>query len=296
MARAIAVVLALLTASHALGEKVLILYPLVREPYTKIYQDTLEGIGEAYKGARTTLAIVPGQHLEPGVLARAAPHLYVALGNDAARELGTVAPDVPVITTANQDIAFKVRYRLAYYPDPDTLLAQLRKFQPDIRSLSVVAETDADPYQRRVRDTLARAGIGLKICVAGSLAEAAVCYRQLLDVATTQDAIWILHGGKLLEPALLTNILSAAWERQLTVLSSNPDHVRRGALFSLYPDNLSAGRQLGDMITACLAPGNCTRSETSYLHTMGIALNERTSRHLGLVISPEARKSADLIL
>jgi len=189
-----------------------------------------------------------------------------------------------------------VRHQLAYYPDPDTLLAQLQRFQPGIRSLSVVAETDTNPYQQRVRETLAQAGIGLKVCVAGSLPESAVCYRQLLDAATSQDAIWILHGGKLLEPALLANILSAAWERQLTVLSSNPDHVRRGALLSLYPNNLSAGRQLGDMITACLAPGKCTRSETRYLHTMGIALNERTSRHLGLVISPEARKSADLVL
>jgi len=296
MARAIAVVLALLTASHALGENVLILYPQVREPYTKIYQDTLEGIAEVYKGAHTLLAVIPGQPLEPGVVARAAPNLYVALGNDAARELGIVAPEGPVITTANQDVAFKVRHQLAYYPDPDTLLAQLQRFQPGIRSLSVVAETDTNPYQQRVRETLAQAGIGLKVCVAGSLPESAVCYRQLLDAATSQDAIWILHGGKLLEPALLANILSAAWERQLTVLSSNPDHVRRGALLSLYPNNLSAGRQLGDMITACLAPGKCTRSETRYLHTMGIALNERTSRHLGLVISPEARKSADLVL
>lgn len=296
MARAIAVVLALLTASHARGENVLILYPQVREPYTKIYQDTLEGIAEVYKGAHTLLAITPGQHLEPGVIARAAPNLYVALGNDAARELGIVAPEGPVITTASQDVAFKVRHQLAYYPDPDTLLAQLQRFQPGIRSLSMVAETDTDPYQQRVRETLAQAGIGLKVCVAGSLAEAAVCYRQLLDAATPQDAIWILHAGKLLEPALLANILSSAWERQLTVLSSNPDHVRRGALLSLYPNNLSAGRQLGDMITACLAPGKCTRSETRYLRTMGIALNERTSRHLGLVISPEARKSADLVL
>ena len=296
MARAIAVVLALLTASHALGENVLTLYPQVREPYTKIYQDTLEGIVEVYKGAHTLLAITPGQRLDPGVIARAAPNLYVALGNDAARELGIVAPAGPVITTASQEGAFKVRHQLAYYPDPDTLLAQLQRFQPGIRSLSVVAETDTNPYQQRVRETLAQAGIGLKVCVAGSLPESAVCYRQLLDAATSQDAIWILHGGKLLEPALLANILSAAWERQLTVLSSNPDHVRRGALLSLYPNNLSAGRQLGDMITACLAPGKCTRSETRYLHTMGIALNERTSRHLGLVISPEARKSADLVL
>ncbi len=296
MARAIAVVLALLTASHALGERVLILYPQVREPYTKIYQDTLEGIAEVYKGGHTLLAITPGQHLEPGVIARAAPNLYVALGNDAARELGIVAPEGPVITTASQDVDFKVRHQLTYYPDPDTLITQLQRFQPGIRSLFLVAESDTDAYEDRVRETLARAGIGLRVCAADSLAAAAVCYRQLLDAATTRDAIWILHGGKLLEPALLTNILSTAWERQLTVLSSNPDHVRRGALLSLYPDNLSAGRQLGDMINACLAPGTCTRSETRYLRTMGIALNERTGRHLGLVISPEARKSADLVL
>lgn len=296
MARAIAVVLALLTASHALGERVLILYPQVREPYTKIYQDTLEGIAEVYKGEHTLLAITPGQHLEPGVIARAAPNLYVALGNDAARELGIVAPEGPVITTASQDVDFKVRHQLTYYPDPDTLITQLQRFQPGIRSLFLVAESDTDAYEDRVRETLARAGIGLRVCAADGLAAAAVCYRQLLDAATTRDAIWILHGGKLLEPALLTNILSTAWERQLTVLSSNPDHVRRGALLSLYPDNLSAGRQLGDMINACLAPGTCTRSETRYLRTMGIALNERTGRHLGLVISPEARKSADLVL
>jgi putative ABC transport system substrate-binding protein len=296
LTRAIAALLALLTASHALAENVLILYPQVREPYTKIYQDTLEGIKQTYKGTRTTLVIVPGQTLEPGVIARTAPNLYVALGNDAARELGAIAPEVPVITTANKDISFKVRHQLAYYPDPDTLLAQLQRFQPGVRSLFVVAETDTNPYQLRVRETLARAGLELKVCVAGSLAESAVCYRQLLDAATPQDAIWLLHGGKLLEPALLANILSIAWQRQLTVFSSNPDHVRRGALFSLYPDNRSAGRQLGDMITACLAPGNCKHSETSYLRAMGVALNERTSRHLGLTISPAARQSADLIL
>lgn len=296
MAVAAAIVMALTTPSRAVAEGALILYPQVREPYAKIYEDTLEGITETYQGERTMLAISPGQRVEPGAVARAAPRLAVALGNDAARELSVLALEVPVITTASESVVFKVQQRLAYYPDPDTLLTQLRRFQPGVRMLLLVAETDTDPYQHRVREVLGRAGLGLKVCVAGSLSEAALCYRQLLDQATPQDAIWILHGGKLLEPALLANILSTAWQRQLTVFSSNPDHVRRGALFSLYPDNRSAGRQLGDMMTACLAPGACKRSETRYLRTMGIAFNERASRHLGLTISPEARQSADLIL
>lgn len=293
-AQAVVALLAWCLISRVLAGPVLILYPQVHEPYAKIYQDTLDGIGQVYKDAPAMLAIVPGQRLDPGAITGS--HLLVALGNDAARALGAAEPQVPVITTDNQNVAFKVRRQLAYYPDPDTLLVNLRRYQPEIRTLLMVAETDADPYQQRVREALAREGLGLKVCVARSLSESALCYRQLLDAATVRDAVWILHGGKLLEPALLADILATAWERQLTVLSSNPDHVRRGALLSLYPDNISAGRQLGAMISACLAPGGCTHSETSYLRAMGVAFNERTSRHLGLNVSPEARKSADLLL
>lgn len=293
----IQVVVALLAwslASQVLAEKVLILYPQVKEPYAKIYQDTLDGIGRVYRDKPTILVINPGEHINPSAVV--GPTVIVALGNDAARALGAVEPQVPVITTDNQDISFKVRRQLAYYPDPDTLLDNLRRYQPEIRTLLMVAESDTDPYQQRVRESLARDGLGLKVCVAQNLTESARCYRELLDAATARDAIWILHGGRLLEPALLTNILATAWERQLTVLSSNPDHVRRGALLSLYPDNISAGRQLGAMIAACLAPGSCTHSEVSYLRVMGIAFNERTSRHLGLNVSPEARTGADLLL
>jgi putative tryptophan/tyrosine transport system substrate-binding protein len=288
--------LALLAAGQALAQQVVILYPLVREPYAGIYRDTLAGIEQTYTGESRALPVRPGAPLAPGLFAEDGPGVAVALGNGPARALAALRPSVPVITTATADIPFKVRHRLAYYPDPPLLLEQLRRFQPKLRRVKLVAAPEIGAYTERVREVLGAAGLGLDVCPAGDLKAAADCYRALLDQAAANEAIWILEGGRLLEPALLSYILDAAWRRQLLVFSSNPAHAGRGALFALYPDNQAAGRQIGTLIEECLRQCGGDPSRESYLRQMKVVLNERTSRHLGLDIAPEARQGVDLVL
>jgi putative ABC transport system substrate-binding protein len=286
--------IALLAAGQALAQPALILYPVAREPYAGIYRDTLAGIEQSYQGDSRSLAVQPGRDLVPGLLADAG--VAVALGDGAARALSALRPLVPVITTATEDIPFQRRHRLAYYPDPPMLLAQLRRFQPRVQRVKLVAAPDIGDYVDRVRQEMAAAGLELDVCDADGLKAAAECYRQLLSQASSTDAIWLLQGGKLLEPALLSYILDVAWRRQLLVFSSNPSHAGRGALFAIYPDNEAAGRQIGALINECLRRCDGKPSRTSYLREMKLVLNERTGRHLGLTISPDARKNADLIL
>lgn len=286
--------IALLAAGQALAQQVVILYPMVSEPYARIYRDTLAGIEQTYKGDSRSLSVQPGQDLAPGLLADDTG-VAVALGDSAARALSKLRPLVPVITTATEDIPFPRRHRLAYYPDPPMLLAQLRRFQPGVERVKLVAAPELSDYTDRVREVLGAAGVGLDVCDADDLKAAADCYRQLLSQASSTDAIWLLQGGKLLEPALLSYILDAAWRRQLLVFSSNPSHAGRGALFALYPDDEAAGRQIGSLINECLRRCNGEPS-VSYLREMKLVLNERTGRHLGLTISPDAHKNADLIL
>lgn len=288
--------LALLAAGQALAQQVVILYPMVREPYARIYRDTLAGIEQTYPGESLTLPVQPGHRLSPGLFADHAFGVAVALGNGAARALSELRPLVPVITTATADIPFRVRHRLAYYPDPPMLLDQLRRFRPGVERIKLVAAPDIGDYVGRVREEMAAAGIGLDVCSAESLKAAADCYRELINQATSTDAIWLLQGGKLLEPALLSYILDVAWRRQLPVFSSNPSHAGRGALFALYPDDEAAGRQIGSLINECLRQCDGESSRVSYLQEMKVVLNERTSRHLGLDITPEARQGVDLIL
>ncbi|MGB5097803.1 MAG: hypothetical protein WBN82_07840 [Porticoccaceae bacterium] len=287
--------IALLAAGQALAQHVVILYPMVSEPYARIYRDTLAGIEQTYKGDSRSLSVQPGQDLAPGLLADNAG-VAVALGDSAARALSKLRPLVPVITTATEDIPFPRRHRLAYYPDPPMLLEQLRRFQPGVERVKLVAAPEIGDYVALVRKELTAAGVGLDVCDADDLKAAADCYRQLLSQASSTDAIWLLQGGKLLEPALLSYILDAAWRRQLLVFSSNPSHAGRGVLFALYPDDEAAGRQIGTLINECLRRCNGEPSRVSYLREMKLVLNERTGRHLGLTISPDARKNADLIL
>ncbi len=280
----------------ALAQPVLILYPVVREPYDRVYRDTLSGIDQVYDGDSRILPVRSARDLAPTLLTDAGPRVAVALGNGAARALVALDPGIPVITTATAEIPFKRRHQLAYYPDPPLLLAQLRRFGPGIRRVKLVSPPEANAYQARVQQVLAAADIDLDVCTAQSLKAAAVCYRQLLDQAAPGDAVWILHGGNLLEPSLLSYILDVAWRRQLPVFSSNPAHAGRGALFALYPDDEAAGRQIGALIKDCLRSCNGGPSLVSYLREMRIVVNERTSRHLGLEIPPDARQGVDLIL
>ena len=288
--------IALLAAGQALAQPVVILYPVVREPYARIYRDTLTGIEQAYAGASKAMPVESGRELSPGLFTEGGPGVAVALGNGPARALAALNPPVPVITTATADIPFQRRHRLAYYPDPPMLLKQLRRFQPDIRRVKLVVAPELGDYADRLREVLATAGLGLDVCSADNLKAAADCYRELLDQASANDALWILEGGRLLEPALLSYILDAAWRRQLLVFSSNPAHAGRGALFALYPDNEAVGRQIGSLISECLRNCGGEVSRVSYLREMKVVLNERTSRHLGLQIAPEARQGMDLVL
>ena len=51
--------IALLAAGQTLAQQVVILYPMVREPYARIYRDTLTGIEQTYEGDSRALPVQP---------------------------------------------------------------------------------------------------------------------------------------------------------------------------------------------------------------------------------------------
>lgn len=287
---------ALLTSSRVWAEGVLILHPEIREPYARIYIDTLAGIRQIYRGDSKILPVLPARPLSADLFGEEGPNVAVALGNSVTRALIPLNPQIPVITTGTIDAPFPMRRQLAYYPDPPMLLEQLRRFQPGVEGIKLVASSEIGGYLDHVSKVLADAGISLEVCPAEDLRNAAACYQQLLKHVSSGEALWILQGGRLLEPTLLSFILDVAWQRRLPIFSSNPDHVGRGALFALYPDNQAAGRQIGILIQECLRGCGNEPSRVSYLQEMKVVLNARTSRHLGLDITPEIRQGVDLVL
>ena len=84
------------------------------------------------------------------------------------------------------------------------------------------------------------------------------------------------------ESTVLPMVLKESWDRNLAVFSSSFGHVRRGVLFSLYPNNVELGRHLGGSALNFMTSGSNETSGMLPLREVLMAVNLRTARHLGV--------------
>ena len=77
-------------------------------------------------------------------------------------------------------------------------------------------------------------------------------------------------------------ILKESWARNIAVFSSNAAHVRRGVLFSLYPDNFALGKRLAGFAQNILSSGDYERRGRLPLVDVQSTVNLRTAKHLEL--------------
>jgi putative ABC transport system substrate-binding protein len=96
------------------------------------------------------------------------------------------------------------------------------------------------------------------------------------------------------EQSLLPEVLRETWEKNFVVFSSNLDHVRKGALFSLYPDNFGMGRSLAILALKQIEPGSKLES-VNLLRDLLVAVNLRTAEHLGLRFSSQTRREFAMV-
>ena len=63
------------------------------------------------------------------------------------------------------------------------------------------------------------------------------------------SALWLLQDRKIVDSkVVLPFILEKAWQKNIVVFSSALSHVKKGVLFSMYPDNQSHGEQLAKLV------------------------------------------------
>lgn len=279
-----------------------VLYPDIGEPYRSVFSKIIEGIEENAEARVTSYAV--GSNFDAaaisGELKRRDIRVVIALGRNGLRaassldkEIGVVAGGVVSVPEADG----RSNAILSLAPDPALMFAKLKSLSPKTQRIHVVFDPRQNAWLIKLaRDAARTQGFELMAQEAGDLKSALALYQNIFTGADPRrDALWLPQDSATVDESLvLPLVLQESWSRNIPVFSSNVSHVRRGALFALYPDNVELGRNLAASAVG-LASGNAAVRGVLPLRNVLTAFNTRTASHLGLAPSAVQQRSFSLL-
>lgn len=275
-----------------------VLYPDIGEPFRQVFATILDGIREQAKSAVPAFAVA-GDGLEPAQsdeLVKRDPRVIIALGRSGLKAVKGLNTSAAVVAGCvlgvpeSQAQAFTV-HSLA--PDPALVFAGLRRLVPGTRRVFAVLDPQQNAWLLRLGQEAARAlGLELVAYEAADLMQATRSYKELLAaIDPKRDALWLPQDSTTVEEAtLLPLVLEQSWQRGFALVSSNAAHVKRGALFALYPDNAALGRSLAQSAADTLANPRRPPRGLVPLRDVLAAANQRTAAHLGIALNPRTHR------
>ncbi|MCL2636438.1 MAG: hypothetical protein FWD50_07435 [Betaproteobacteria bacterium] len=279
-----------------------VFYPDIGEPHRSVFSKIIEGIEENADAKVPCYAIGSDFKAEAvsGELKQHNIRVIIALGRDSLRAASALDKDIAVVAggivsaPASDERSSTI---LSLAPDPALLFARLKNLAPKIQRIHVVFDPRQNAWLVKLaREAARNQSLELLTYEAGNLQNAVAIYSGIFANADSQrDALWLPQDSTTVdESVVLPLVLQESWGRSIPVFSSDIAHVKRGALFALYPDNIELGRNLAASALG-LASGNPGVRGVLPLRNVLTAFNTRTASHLGVVPSPAQQRSFSLL-
>lgn len=271
------------------GGVIAVIYPDIGEPYRSVFAQIINGIEERAKGRVANFAVGPNVDLGElnNSLRRQDTRVVIALGRQGVKvasalegNFGVVAGGV-LMTPDNEMKKLQVN---SLSPDPALLFSRLKGMMPKVKRIYTVYDPRQNDWMMILaKEAALSQGLELVAYQAQDLRSAMHAYQEILaNVDNSQDALWLPQDSTTVEEStVLPMVLKESWDNNLAVFSSSFGHVRRGVLFSLYPNNVELGRHLAGSALGLLASG-LESSGMLPLREVLMAINLRTAKHLGL--------------
>lgn len=285
------------------GDRLAVIYPEIGEPFRAVFAKILDGIDERTQQRLPRIAVLADADALAlaSELRRRELKLVIALGRAGLRVAAALDPSIEVVAggvISPNEADARAATLLSLAPDPLLLMQRLKSLQPAVKRVTVVYSPRHSAWLMRHAQPAARQlGLELRALEVDELKGALRQYQDFFAQAAPQDALWLPQDPLTVdESAVLPLVLQECWNRNLALFSSNLGHVRRGALFSLYPNNLELGRSLASSALAQLGRQAGAARGAQPLRDVHAALNTRTASHLGLDLSPQVQRSFELLL
>jgi putative ABC transport system substrate-binding protein len=267
-----------------------VIYPDIGEPYRSVFAQIINGIEDKAKGHVANFAV--GPNVDVGELNNSLrqqdTRVVIALGRQGVKVASALEGNFGVVVggvlMAPESELRNLQVN-SLSPDPSLLFTRLKSMMPKVRRVFTVYDPRQNEWMMRLaREAAVAQGLELIAYEAQDLRSAMHAYQKILaTVDNSQDTLWLPQDSTTVEEStVLPMVLKDSWENNLAVFSSSFGHVRRGVLFSLYPNNVELGRHLAGSALGLLASGGSEASGMFPLREVLMAINLRTAKHLGL--------------
>lgn len=282
------------------GARIAVLYPDVPKPYLSVFTGIVDGIRSEYQGDIHELVLPKNFSLGQlqSWMDEKDLKAVIALGNQAMDLVIDLPEPYVSVTGAVLSVPESVTSgfsAITLAPDPALMFQELTQLAPEVKIVSVIYEPARHARLiARAKEAAIQQGIELRVYSESDAGQSGKLYRTFFkEKQAAEHAVWLLQGDQsLMNRSILYDVLKRAWYSEILVFSSNPSYVKKGVLFSLYPDNSLLGARLAKVMQKQLAGQGVGIEPAQQLLS---ALNIRTAEHLGLRVSRSKRREYDVV-
>ncbi len=283
---AILVVTLLSVPNTQAKDKLTIIYPDVKAPYNKIFNQIKKGIYAEFNGDIIEQKL-PAQFNAFEISNDITTDKVIALGQRGWIVAKQIYKQKPVVVGA-LPIKPNGISGVSLVASPNVLFESLKELAPNITTITVLYTPSSSWIIDQATQEALMKGLMLNPIKVSNIKEAVKKYDELFMNENLKDhAIWLpLDPITADEKLIVPIILEKAWLKKIVVFSSKPTHAKRGALFSAVPDNELLGKQLARMVNKL---SKKPQSIVTPLNDIKLAVNLRTAAHLGFNYTSSTR-------
>ncbi|NMH64604.1 ABC transporter substrate binding protein [Shewanella salipaludis] len=276
-----------------------VLYPRIKEPYNQVFANITEGIAENFKGEIKTFKFENDTNIAEIRFWIAENNIssLIALGSNGLKFARQLKDELPLVVGAVNIATEPTEFSgISMTPAPMLLLSQMARIVPNVSKVHVIYQKKKQAWLiGAALDAARQTGLSLIPHPVDDLLESAHNYRKLLtELNSDSEALWLISDNSIMDQAVMRDILEVAWQRKLYIFSNRLPDVKRGALFSMYPDNKALGSSLARMLMEKLQHPE-HEEKIILLADLLTAINLRTAKHLGLYFNKSEQQDFELI-
>lgn len=279
---------AMMAVAKPLAADLTVVYPQVKAPYNEIFEQIIRGIEHQQQDGLQLYPLDGKSPLENTAkeLSRDPTNLVIALGKSGYQVAQQIQQTNSVVVSALPLQPGGIA-GISLLTDPKVLFTSLKMLAPAIKKVHVV-HTDTSRWLIQIAVAQAP-DFGIEVIPeeVKDLKDAVKTYQDLLQsIDPASNAVWLPFDAITAnEQVILPQVLELAWERNIVLFSSKPEHAKRGALFSTFPDHFELGRELVILVQQ-LQQGKAAATVVP-LQKVQLAVNLRTAAHLGMEYKQE---------